>query len=71
MPKPMSNYKVSALKPKQHDFTARGLYLEYGHVKTYANKTQADHKVSELKLLGFDVYRSYDWPFIIMQSKKA
>ena len=42
------------------------LYAEYGDVKTYANKKQADNKVRELRVLGYSVDRSVKHPFTIM-----
>ena len=42
------------------------LYAEYGDVKTYANKKQADNKVRELRVLGYSVDRSVKHPFIII-----
>ncbi len=61
----MSKYKSKIVNPEKHSFTEKGIYLEYGHVKTYANKTQADKKVMELNCMGYKVIRSFDWPFII------
>ena len=42
------------------------LYAEYGDVKTYANKKQADNKVRELRVLGYSVDRSVKHPFTII-----
>lgn len=42
------------------------LYAEYGVVKTYSNKKQADKKVEHLRLLGYRVEHSLRWPFTIM-----
>ena len=42
------------------------LYAEYGDVKTYANKKQADNKVRELRVLGYSVDRSMKYPFTII-----
>lgn len=58
-------------KPKQEkiSFVNRPygkLYAEYGIVKTYANKKQADNKVQELRLLGYAVERSLKHPFTII-----
>ncbi len=45
------------------------LYAEYGNIKTYANKKQADKKVQYLRLLGYAVERSLTHPFVIMLEK--
>ncbi len=42
------------------------LYAEYGVVKTYANKKQADNKIQELRVLGYSVNRSVKHPFTII-----
>lgn len=65
----MSKYKpITEPKKPEHSFTKNGVYLNYGIVKTYANKTQCQVRIALLKSLGYDCYMSYDWPFIILKS---
>lgn len=42
------------------------LYAEYDIVKTYTNHKQVLKKIDELRLLGYDVYRSAKHPFTII-----
>jgi len=56
-------------KAKKISFVQRGhrkLYAKYGNVKTYANKKQADNAVQKLKVIGYDVKRSQEYPFLIV-----
>lgn len=56
----------AAQKVEKHSFNSKKVYMEFGKVKTYANKTQADKKVNELRGLGFNVGRSISWPFLVL-----
>lgn len=71
MPKPMSKYRIKTVKEPQHAFIEirgnRMAYHEYGRLKTYANITQAEKKVCDLVALGFNCYRTYTYPFLILQ----
>lgn len=69
MPRPMRRYKIAAIKHPEHSFRKDGLYCHYGKVKGYANKTQAENKIIELRELGFKVNRSMDHPFTIIQEE--
>lgn len=42
------------------------LYAEFGDVKVYTNKKQADNKIEGLRMLGYNVERSKKWPFTII-----
>ena len=42
------------------------IYAEYGSAKTYANKKQAENKAKELRVLGYEVERSFKHPFTII-----
>jgi hypothetical protein len=62
----MSQYRLPPKeKPPEHSFTASGVYLNYGNVKTYTNKTQCLVRVALLRTLGFDCAMSAKWPFTI------
>lgn len=71
MPKPMTTYKIEKPKVIEHSFTSGStgngkMYMHYGKLKTYANKTQAENKVKQLRDLGFDCFVSFKWPFVIL-----
>lgn len=72
MPRPMSIFRVETPKKEKHSFEAiRGgvlAYHNYGSLKTYSNRTQADKKVQELKELGYNCFVRYSWPFIIIKA---
>jgi len=53
--------KISFVKRR-----GRKLYAEYGTVKTYSNKKQLNKRVGELRLMGYAVESSKNWPFVIM-----
>jgi hypothetical protein len=76
MPRPMTKYKsIQTPKAPQHSFSdirgGRKAYHKYGKLATYANVKQADEKVVSLRLLGFDCYRTYDWPFLILLNQPS
>lgn len=59
----------AATAPDKISFVVRKgyrLFAEYGMVKVYANKKQADKKVSDLRSLGYAVERSLEHPYVIM-----
>lgn len=72
MPRPMRKYEIKKPKIEKISFVANSRnfghkeYHEYGRLKTYANKTQADKKISELKLLGYSTVRKADRPYTII-----
>ena len=71
MKKPMRAFKIEGNKVEKHSFikVRTGLaYAEYGMLKTYSNKTQADKKVKELTALGFNVHFTASHPFLIIPS---
>lgn len=73
MPRPMTKYKTTKdPQSPEHSFikikSGEQAYAKYGHLATYSNKTQADYKVSQLQLLGYDCFRSFHWPFLIILS---
>lgn len=66
MPKAMRRYITGTITPPEHSFRTDGIYCRYGVVKVYANKTQAEDKITELRRLGFHVSRSMDYPYTII-----
>lgn len=73
MPKPMTKYRkfgTELTKVELHSFKPiRGgdsAYCERGNLKTYANITQCERKVRELQSLGYNCYRTWKWPFLIL-----
>ena len=74
MQQEMTNLINSKPKVEKHSFIPIKLgkaYAEYGNLKTYTNITQAEKKVTELKELGFNCFRRYQFPFLIMLSEYA
>lgn len=70
MPRPMRKYKsIEKVKEEKHSFKAgrfgHRLYAEDGNIKTYANITQADKKVIQLRLQGLNVVRSISYPYTL------
>jgi hypothetical protein len=56
-------------KPDKITFIQRErgcLYAEYGMVKVYANKSQAEKKITTLRSLGYAVERSESYPYVII-----
>lgn len=72
MPKSMTTYRQMKIIHPEHSFSEirgkRMAYHNYGNLKTYTNITQAEKRVSLLKELGFNVYRTYTFPFLILQN---
>lgn len=76
MPKPMSIYRPEIVKHPEHSFNELNhrrmgkieAYYNYGSLKTYANITQAENRVKLLRELGFDCFRTYAHPFLIIKS---
>jgi len=67
-------YAIESLKDEPTGWIERGgtyLYAERNKetgklmVKTYSNKKQADVMVQKQKDLGFDAFRSFQWPFTV------
>jgi hypothetical protein len=46
------------------------VYAEYGKIKTYTNRTQANNKIQELRQAGYSVFMSLDYPFTIIEEVK-
>lgn len=70
MPRPMSIYKSlpTGGSVKVHSFieTRRGIAYAYnGKVKTYSNKSQAEKMKEKLAILGYNVFVSFEWPFLL------
>jgi hypothetical protein len=76
MPRPMTKYKpIQEPKKPLHSFTdIRGgnkAYCKYGKLSTYTNIAQAEKKVAELRILGYDCFRSFKWPFLIILNTES
>lgn len=75
MPKPMTRYKIETVKEPEHSFKEirgkRLAYHNYGSLKTYANITQCEKKVAELRLLGHNCYRTFTRPFLILLDRET
>jgi hypothetical protein len=77
MPKPMTIYRPEVIKHPEHSFNeinSRRMgkimaYHNYGGLKTYSNITQAENRVQLLKSLGFDCFRTFSHPFLILLNK--
>ena len=72
MKKPMTIFRAVKEEVKPWEFKlARGnmVYAEHGHIKTYANKTQAYKKVELLTKMGLCVAVAAGYPFLIMEDK--
>lgn len=70
----MTQYKLPIVKKPQHEFVKISdgcAYCNYGKLKTYANRTQAENKVIELRLLGFDCFVTCRWPFLILLNNES
>lgn len=75
MPRPMTKYQIEKTKVEKHSFVMNPRnfrhkeYHEYGVLKCYANKKQADNKIAQLRLLGFDTGKSKNHPYTIILSE--
>lgn len=70
MPKSMTKYRIELPKVELHSFKPIGggdlAYCERGNLKTYANITQCERRVRELQSLGYNCFRTWKWPFLII-----
>jgi hypothetical protein len=69
MKRPMTIFKMDTPKIERHTFvqTRKGMaYAEYGRLKTFSNRTQAQKKVNDLISLGFKVCCTVSHPFLIV-----